>query len=79
MLRQVIMCNGDVGVVTNSWVIEFDDAYPDFNSWHKCRKFEPLLEYHIRNRVGVEAKRRPEDPILPHPPCEGAARDAMCP
>jgi hypothetical protein len=43
ILRQVIMCNGDTGLITFHWVEGNPVAYPDFNTWHSCRDPEAIL------------------------------------
>jgi Mycotoxin biosynthesis protein UstYa len=79
ILRQALQCHGDVGVVTNSWVDGFESAYPDFNVWHKCRKFDALLDWTGRHAVDAEPTLPPGVHPLAKPPCENAARDAVCP
>ncbi|KAJ5394014.1 uncharacterized protein N7487_011655 [Penicillium crustosum] len=44
MLRQYLMCAGDVGIVTMNWVEKFG-IYPDFSTQHKCRKFDKIVEW----------------------------------
>ncbi|KAL2221995.1 hypothetical protein M432DRAFT_601161 [Thermoascus aurantiacus ATCC 26904] len=79
MLRQVIQCNGDVGIVTSSWVKGFSGSYPDFSTWHKCRKFQPLMDYTAKHEVDGELV-MPEDALqLTHPPCENATPEEICP
>jgi len=51
MLRQLIMCTGDVGLITFDWVEGRDIPYPDFNTVHKCRDFDSLLEWNHDNVV----------------------------
>ncbi|KAI1179765.1 hypothetical protein F4777DRAFT_574590 [Nemania sp. FL0916] len=43
IIRQVIMCNGDTGLITFHWVEGNPVAYPDFNTWHSCRDPEAIL------------------------------------
>ena len=45
MLRQVIMCNADVGVITHRWVQGHSRPYPNFNVNHQCRDFDKLQEW----------------------------------
>jgi hypothetical protein len=79
IIRQDLMCNGDVGIVTSSWVEDFPTAYPDFSVWHKCRKFEPLMKYTAQHVMSVEPERTEETVVLPYPPREGAGPDDICP
>ncbi|MCJ1391221.1 hypothetical protein MMC18_004083 [Xylographa bjoerkii] len=45
MLRQFLMCNADAGLYTHRWIENYPRPYPNFNTWHKCRNFENVLEY----------------------------------
>ncbi|RAH63528.1 hypothetical protein BO85DRAFT_495449 [Aspergillus piperis CBS 112811] len=79
MLRQVIQCNGDVGVVTRSWVKGRQINYPDFSVWHKCRRLEPIMEYAKANEIESEPVRSPDALELSQPPCTNAPPDEICP
>ncbi|PYH40701.1 oxidase ustYa family protein [Aspergillus saccharolyticus JOP 1030-1] len=79
LLRQVIQCGGDVGVVTRSWVKGRRISYPDFNVWHKCRKLDPILRYSEANDIDTEPVRRSDSLELLEPPCTNAAPDEACP
>ncbi|KAH8694008.1 hypothetical protein BGW36DRAFT_430031 [Talaromyces proteolyticus] len=79
MLRQVVQCQGDVGIVTSSWVAGFPDPYPDFNSWHKCRNFKPLNDYTQQHLLSGHITKTSEDLTLSRPPCEGAGPEEICP
>jgi hypothetical protein len=79
MLRQVVQCHGDVGIVTGSWVEGFPDPYPDFSTWHKCRKFQPLKDYTQEHLLEEEVVKTSEDLTLPKPPCENAGPHDICP
>lgn len=79
ILRQVLMCQGDVGIVTSSWVHGYHVPYPDFSVWHKCRKFEPLMEYTAQHQVNEEIVPPEDRRILRRPPCEKASPDQSCP
>jgi hypothetical protein len=68
MIRQTLTCYGDTGIVTNSWVKGYPSPYPDFSTWHKCRKIEPLLEY-TNTHPGPEDFEMPENAyVMPEPP-----------
>jgi len=45
------MCNADVGIVTYNFVQFRDQAWPDFNTFHKCRNFEKVLEWGNRHAL----------------------------
>ncbi|KAL6903963.1 hypothetical protein GGI43DRAFT_399286 [Trichoderma evansii] len=44
MLRQVISCNADVGLITFNWVKGFG-LTPDFSTQHKCRKLDNIIKW----------------------------------
>ncbi|RAH48910.1 oxidase ustYa family protein [Aspergillus brunneoviolaceus CBS 621.78] len=79
MLRQVIQCNGDVGVVTRSWVKGRALSYPDFSVWHKCRKLEPIAQYSKAHEIDTEPTKLADSLELSEPPCTDAAPDQICP
>ena len=45
MLRQKIMCDGDVGLITLNWVTVRKEPWPDFNTKHTCRNFENIQQW----------------------------------
>jgi hypothetical protein len=51
MLRQNLMCRGDVMMLTYDWVKGMDGPLPNFNTPHQCRNFEKILnwvdEHHV--------------------------------
>ncbi|KAG1813502.1 uncharacterized protein BJ212DRAFT_1365326, partial [Suillus subaureus] len=55
MLRQNLMCRGDVTMLTYDWVKGLDRPLPDFNTPHRCRNFEKILnwvdEHHHKSKV----------------------------
>ncbi|KAK4191062.1 hypothetical protein QBC35DRAFT_529392 [Podospora australis] len=44
MLRQTLACQGDVGIITSNWVRGYTQ-YPDFSTWHKCRKLDKIVNW----------------------------------
>lgn len=60
MLLQALMCNADVGVITQSWVR--NEAYknpktrpfPDFNIEKKCRDFDAVMHWLREEGGGVK-------------------------
>jgi hypothetical protein len=51
MLRQNIMCHGDVTMLTYDWVEGVKDPFPNFNIPHRCRNFEKVLNWVDEHRV----------------------------
>ncbi|EPT00324.1 hypothetical protein FOMPIDRAFT_1030579 [Fomitopsis schrenkii] len=47
MLRQVLMCNANVGLITFDWVEGFRTPFPNFSTQHKCRDAEKVYECHL--------------------------------
>lgn len=45
IIRQVLSCHADTGLITFHWVKDNPVPYPDFNTWHMCRDPEELLEW----------------------------------
>ncbi|KAG2363208.1 hypothetical protein BDR07DRAFT_1404903 [Suillus spraguei] len=71
MLRQIIMCRGDVTMLTYDWVKGLKDPFPNFNIPHRCRNFEKVLDWVDEHRVFVHQSDvvRFEDNVdLPSPP-----------
>lgn len=50
-LRLTLMCHSDVTPVLLKWDSYYDPprASPDFNSHHRCRNFDKILEWNIEN------------------------------
>lgn len=57
MLRQHILCNADVGLVTNDWVKGHKTPYPDFSNWHRCRDVEKIWEWNEKHSVHLPWER----------------------
>lgn len=53
-LKQRLMCTADPGMVTFRWVEGHRGPEPDFNTDHKCRDYESLLEWNRDNAASVE-------------------------
>ena len=39
------MCVADVGIITYEWVKGHKYPYPNFNTVHKCRNFDDILQW----------------------------------
>lgn len=53
MLRQRIMCTGDVGLITSHWVKGHKLPYPDFNTWHRCRNVDKIWAWNDEHAVHI--------------------------
>ncbi|KAJ2976378.1 hypothetical protein NQ176_g4989 [Zarea fungicola] len=60
ILRQVISCYGDTGLITFHWVKGNPVPYPDFNTWHQCRDPEAILEWSKQREAPVTVPVRKE-------------------
>jgi hypothetical protein len=49
MLRMNLMCQSDVGLITFEMTDE--GIWPDFSTWHTCRKFDNVLDWAMENAV----------------------------
>lgn len=45
------MCHADVGLVTAHWIKNYPIPYPNFNTWHKCRDFDQVLDLAYKHQV----------------------------
>ncbi|KAH9947858.1 hypothetical protein B0H21DRAFT_691091, partial [Amylocystis lapponica] len=57
MLRQTLMCNADAGLVTFDWVAGFPTPYPDFNTLHRCRNFDRIMDWIGEHAIDVQVVR----------------------
>lgn len=53
MLRQNLMCESDIGVITMQILPERgdNDPWPDFNTPHVCRNFEAIKDWADANTI----------------------------
>ncbi|KAG1856641.1 hypothetical protein DFJ58DRAFT_784249 [Suillus subalutaceus] len=65
MIRQNIMCNADVTMITWDWVQEHKIPYPNFNTRHQCRNYEKILDWAVKHAVHIpeSAVTRLEDTV----------------
>lgn len=45
ILRQVLMCAGDIGGITYYWKDGRKDPMPDFSTWKTCRNFDDIQSW----------------------------------
>lgn len=70
MLRQKVMCDADVGVITYNWHENNSDPVANFNTPHKCRNFDRVLDWSYRHQTETPDGRvhKPKDAIVaPYP------------
>jgi hypothetical protein len=46
------MCNADVGILTFKWA-DGEQTEPDFNTRHKCRRFERIWSWAKENEIDM--------------------------
>ncbi|KAG0698833.1 hypothetical protein DFH29DRAFT_1002457 [Suillus ampliporus] len=54
MIRQNIMCNAEVMIITWDWVERHKTPYPNFNTRHQCRNYEKILEWAGKHAVHID-------------------------
>ncbi|KAG2346599.1 hypothetical protein BDR05DRAFT_959527 [Suillus weaverae] len=54
MIRQNIMCNADVTMITWDWVQRHSFPYPNFNTRHQCRNYEKILDWAVKHAVHID-------------------------
>ncbi|KAF9885961.1 hypothetical protein FE257_012136 [Aspergillus nanangensis] len=69
ILRQNIMCYGDTSVITHNWVQGFQFPYPNFNTKHKCRNFDKIVEWEKNHQIKDPG--RPADAVVLQTPPTG--------
>ncbi|KAL7806874.1 tat pathway signal sequence [Trichoderma gracile] len=62
LLRQVLMCHGDVSMSTFDWIDNYRWPWPNFTVQHECRKWDVLDEWAEKHAV-----KDMYGPILTHP------------
>ncbi|KAG2148192.1 uncharacterized protein EDB93DRAFT_1145053 [Suillus bovinus] len=70
MVRQNIMCNADVTMITWYWVEGHTVPYPNFNTRHRCRNFEKIMDWSYKHGIHIdksEVTRFPDTVDLPKP------------
>lgn len=56
ILRQVLNCHADTGLITYHWVEGNPVAYPDFNTWHQCRNPEDVLAWSKAREADISTR-----------------------
>jgi len=51
MLRQLVMCHADVGLVTAHWIEQRERPWPDFNTKQTCRNFEGIWQWTVDHQM----------------------------
>jgi hypothetical protein len=66
-LRQVLICNADVGLIPSFWVEGRELAKPDFAAQKKCRDFDSIIHWGRQRRIKFDRTLvpAPEEKIWP--------------
>ncbi|KAG1852833.1 hypothetical protein DFJ58DRAFT_399084 [Suillus subalutaceus] len=54
MIRQNIMCNADVTMITWYWVQGHAVSYPNFNTRHRCRNYEKIMDWSVEHAIHID-------------------------
>lgn len=64
MTRQNIMCHADVGLMSSHWIKDYPRPYSNFNTWHKCRNFDEVLDLAYKHQIPTPLPENYTWPIL---------------
>ncbi|KAI1653718.1 hypothetical protein F4813DRAFT_393483 [Daldinia decipiens] len=68
MLREALLCHGDVGIITYNWVHPWG-IYPDFSTQHKCRRLDKIVAWADKHALPAEDPEPDENTVwLKGPP-----------
>jgi len=67
IIRQVVMCRSDPGLIMFHWVKDVPTPYPDFNTWHQCRDIEADFQWAEEHAWQLQAAPRKSDIIVESP------------
>ena len=73
------MYTGDVSPIVANWVHNYRNPHPDFNTLHKCRDFDKLLEWAEGKDNGGVPRECPDDTWLHEPKLAGTILDYPLP
>ncbi|KAF3385022.1 hypothetical protein F1880_001844 [Penicillium rolfsii] len=55
LLRQFVVCQGDVGLYTFQWLEHYPTPYPKFSTWHQCRNTDSIEAWITQGAVQTPA------------------------
>ena len=58
-LRQIIICHGDISVVTFDWNVHDRNPFPDFLVERECRNWDSILEWTLTRQAKSSDAIRP--------------------
>ena len=51
ILRQKLVCDADVGIITYNWIKNHHAPHPNFNVQHRCRDFDAVVRYALAHGI----------------------------
>jgi hypothetical protein len=71
LLRQFVVCQGDVGLYTFQWLEQYPTPYPKFSTWHQCRNSDSIEAWITQGAAQTPANytwpRVPGSVVFPRP------------
>lgn len=71
LLRQFVVCQGDVGLYTFQWLEHYPTPYPKFSTWHQCRNTDSIEAWITQGAAQTPANytwpRVPGSVVFPQP------------
>ena len=66
MIRQKLMCDADINVITYNWYDDSDYPIANFDIQHKCRDFDALQDWVRKRRAKTSNGRvyKPDDAVV---------------
>ena len=69
LLRQKLMCDADMTIITYNWIKNHYKPHPNFNVQHKCRTFDAAKQWTIERQINASSLEhdyfpRPEEPVV---------------
>lgn len=69
LLRQKLMCDADMTLITYNWITNHYGPHPNFNVQHKCRNFDAAKHWTLQRRINASSLQnhyftRPEEPVV---------------
>ena len=60
-IRQVLMCHPDDGLFLSYWIEGRVGPMADFNTMHKCKNFDAMMNWSSENAIEEELSEYPEE------------------
>ncbi|KAJ5689013.1 hypothetical protein N7462_003405 [Penicillium macrosclerotiorum] len=71
LIRQFVVCQGDVGLYTFQWLEHYPTPYPKFSTWHQCRNTDSIETWITQGAIQTPSNytwpRVPGSIVFPRP------------